>query len=227
MSAFTPPALLGLAKEALAGWKADNCLSMGAALAFYSLLSMAPLLVLVISIAGLVIGRDEAQALLMTQLGGLLGDTGAKGVQTVLEAASTERDGWLQTLISFAVLALGATTVFSELQDDLNRIWKCDAPKAAGIWAQVRNRLLSFGLIAAVGLLLLMSLVVSAVISYLGSFLGGSAVIARILDLAGSVVITTLLFATIFKILPSRRIPWSARSSASPSRPASAPSMGC
>jgi len=208
VKALAPRALGGLVKEAFAGWKADNCLSMGAALAFYSLLSMAPLLVLVITIAGLAIGRDEAQALLMTQLSGLLGDTGAEGVKVVLEAASRDKDGILQTAVSFLALVVGATTVFGELQDDLNRIWKCDTAKAAGIWAQVRKRLLSFGLIGAVGLLLLTSLVVSAAISYLGTFLGGSAIVARILDLAGSLVITTLLFATIFKILPSRRIPW-------------------
>ena len=209
MSALAPRSLLGLAKDSFAGWKADNCLSMGAALAFYSLLSMAPLLVLVITIAGLVIGRDDAQDLLMTQLSGLLGDTGAQGVQTVLDSASSEKHGILQTVISFVVLVVGATTVFAELQDDLDRIWKCEPSKAAGLWGQIRKRLLSFGLIAAVGLLLLMSLAVSAALSYLGNFLGGSAIVAHVLDLAGSLVITTLLFATVFKLLPSRRIPWS------------------
>jgi membrane protein len=208
MKALAPRALLGLAKEAFAGWKEDNCLSMGAALAFYSLLSMAPLLVLVITIAGLVIGHDEAQSLLMAQLSGLLGDAGAEGVKVVLDAASKDKDGILQTVVSFLALLVGATTVFGELQDDLNRIWKCDTSRVAGIWAQVRKRLLSFGLIAAVGLLLLTSLAVSAAISYVGSFLGGGAIVGRILDLAGSLVITTLLFAVIFKILPSRRIPW-------------------
>ena len=208
MSVLAVRDLPGLAKEAFAGWKADNCLSMGAALAFYSLLSMAPLMVLVVSIAGLAIGRDEAQTLLMTQLSGLLGDTGAEGVRVVLDAASRDKEGILQTVVSFVALLVGATTVFSELQDDLNRIWKCDTSKASGIWSQVRKRLLSFGLIAAVGLLLLTSLVVSAAISYLGTFLGGAAVVGRILDLVGSIVITTMLFGVIFKILPSRRIPW-------------------
>ena len=200
--------LPALAREALAGWKADNSLSMGAALAFYSLLSMAPLLVLVISIAGLVIGRDEAQSLLITQLSGLLGDTGAEGVRVVLDAASKDREGILQAAVSFIALLVGATTVFGELQDDLNRIWKCDTSKSSGIWSQVRKRLLSFGLIGAVGLLLLTSLVVSAAITYVGTFLGSSAIVGRVLDLAGSLVITTLLFAVVFKILPSRRIPW-------------------
>ena len=201
--------LLRLAKSAAKGWKADNCLSMGAALAFYSLLSMAPLLVLVITVAGLVIGRDEAQALLFTQLSGLLGDTGAEGVKTVLDAASSKDGGIVQTLVSGFVLLLGATTVFGELQDDLDRIWKSETPKAKGLWGQVRKRLLSFGLIVVIGFLLLMSLVVSAAVSYMGAhWFGGEALVARLLELAGSLAVMTALFAMTFKILPSRRIPW-------------------
>ena len=204
-----PKAQLGLIKSAAKGWKADNCLSMGAALAFYSLLSMAPLLVLVITVAGLVIGRDEAQALLFTQLSGLLGETGAEGVKVVLDAAADKKDGILQTLISFVVLLIGATTVFGELQDDLDRIWKVETPKASGVWGQVRKRLLSFGLIVVIGFLLLVSLVVSAAVSYMGSrWFGGTEAIARALELAGSLLVMTALFALIFRILPSRRIPW-------------------
>ena len=204
-----PKAQLGLVKSAAKGWKADNCLSMGAALAFYSLLSMAPLLVLVITVAGLAIGRDEAQALLFTQLSGLLGETGAEGVKVVLDAAADKKDGMLQTLISFVVLLIGATTVFGELQDDLDRIWKVETPKASGVWGQVRKRLLSFGLIVVIGFLLLVSLVVSAAVAYMGSrWFGGTEAIARALELVGSLLVMTALFALIFRILPSRRIPW-------------------
>ena len=195
--------------DTLKGWQADNCMSMGAALAFYSLLSMAPLLVLVISLAGLIVGRDEAQALLMTQISGLLGETGAEGVRSLLDSAGDDKEGIFQTLISGFLLLIGATTVFGELQDDLDRIWKCQAPKAAGLWGQVRKRLLSFGLIVVIGFLLLVSLVVSAVVSYMGgAWFGGNEAVARVLELAGSLVVMTGLFAMTFKILPSRRIPW-------------------
>lgn len=208
---LTLRALPRLFKEAAKGWKADNCLSMGAALAFYSLLSMAPLMVLVITVAGLVIGRDEAQALLFTQLSGLLGETGAEGVRTVLDAASSEKEGMIQSVISFFVLLVGATTVFGELQDDLNRIWKARSPKASGIWGQVKKRLLSFGLIVVIGFLLLVSLAVSAAVSYLGSvWLAGAAEsLAHGLELLGSLIVMAALFALTFKILPSRDIPWS------------------
>ncbi|MDQ3024954.1 MAG: YihY/virulence factor BrkB family protein [Pseudomonadota bacterium] len=209
MKLASPRTILRLVKHSLKGWKADNCMSMGAALAFYSLLSMAPLLVLVVSLAGIIIGADEAQALLMSQLSGLLGDAGADGVRTVLDAASNDKEGVFQTLVSGFLLLLGATAVFGELQDDLNRIWKCESPKAAGLWGQVRKRLLSFGLIVVIGFLLLVSLVVSAAISFMGSaWFAGSEAMARVLELAGSLVVMTGLFAMTFKILPSRRIAW-------------------
>jgi membrane protein len=205
-----PGSIPGLFKTALEGWRADNCLSMGAALAFYSLLSMAPLMILVITVAGLVIGRDEAQALLFTQLSGLLGDTGAEGVRAVLDSASSDTEGILQSIVSGFVLLIGATTVFGELQDDLNRIWKTRAPKAAGVWGQVRKRLVSFGLIVVTGFLLLVSLAVSAAVAYLGSvWLAGAAEgVAHALELAGSLIVMTALFGLTFMILPSRRIPW-------------------
>jgi membrane protein len=198
-----------LFKLALKGWNADNCLSMGAALAFYSLLSMAPLLVLVITLAGIFIGRDEAHELLLTQMSGLLGETGGQGVRTLLESASHDQKGLLQTLVSFALLVVGATTVFGELQDDLNRIWKAKADKASGIWSQVRKRLLSFGLIVVIGFLLLTSLAVSAAISYMGgNWFGGTEAVARTLETAASLVVMTFLFGLTFKILPSQRPAW-------------------
>lgn len=206
---ISPRRLGHVFRLAFKGWNDDNCMSMGAALAFYSLLSMAPLLVLVITLAGLVIGRDEAHALLLAQMSGLLGDTGAEGVRTVLGSASEDKKEILQTVVSFLLLIIGATTVFGELQDDLNRIWKSASDKVGGIWAQVRKRLLSFGLILVIGLLLLTSLVVSAAISYMGGeWFGGNEHVARVLELTASLLVMTGLFALIFKILPSRRIPF-------------------
>jgi len=204
-----PRALLGVLKRSVSAFVDDNAMSMGAALAFYSLLSMAPLLILVITLVGWVIGRDEAQQLLLIQLSGLLGDTGAEGVKTVLGATDTVREGLFATITSGVVLLVGATTVFGELQDDLNRIWKCKAPASAGILGYLRMRLLSFGLIAVLGFLLLVSLVVSAAVSYMGAaWFGGNEAIGHALELIGSIALMTLLFAMTFKILPSKRIPW-------------------
>jgi membrane protein len=210
LAAFRPRNLLHLAKASFAGFSADNAASMGAALAFYSLLSMAPLLVLVITIAGIFIGRDHAQEVLFTQLSGLLGDTGAEGVSVLLKSANTSKEGLLQTLISGIMLLVGATTVFAELQSDLNRIWKCDGPKSSGVLGWLRTRLLSFGLIAALGFLLLTSLVMSAAIAYMGTtwFSGAGEAAGHVLDFVGSIVILTFVFALIFKILPGRRLPF-------------------
>ena len=126
-------ALGDLFVRAFKGWSADSAPSMGAALAFYTLFSLAPLLVLVIAITGLVIGHDAAQQLVLAQLSGLLGDTGAQGVKSVLDATSTHKDGMVATAVSLATLALGATTVFAELRDDLDRIWHCEAPKGSAL----------------------------------------------------------------------------------------------
>jgi membrane protein len=204
-----PRSLRGVVRKSIAGFSADNASSMGAALAFYSLLSMAPLIVLVITIAGLFIGRDDARQLLFTQLSGLLGDTGAQGVSELLRSATTDKDGILQTVVSFVVLVAGATTVFAELQSDLNRIWKCDSPRSSGLWGWIRTRLLSFGLIAALGFLLLVSLVMSAAIAYMGSaWFGGSEAAGHVLDIAASIIVLTGMFALIYKVLPGRHIPF-------------------
>lgn len=199
---------LALLKAAYKGWKDDWAPSMGGALAFYTLFSLAPLLVLVIAVAGLVIGRDEAQQLLMTQLSGLLGDAGAQGVQTVLDAANKQKEGLIATAVSLATVAVGATTVFAELSNDLDRIWRYKAPETAGIWALLRKRFLSFGLVVAIGFLLLVSLAVSAALSYVGQFLGGSAVAMHALELVVSIAVVTGLFGVMFKVLPSAHVAW-------------------
>jgi membrane protein len=209
MNMLSPRNVWDLAKRAFTAWSEDGANSMGAALAFYTLLSMAPLLVLVITVAGLIIGRDEAQQLLMSQLSGLLGDTGAQGVQTVLEAADNQESGLKATIVSFFTLLLGATTVFAELKTDLDRIWKVKAPKSSGLWNFIRTRLLSFGLVVSIGFLLLVSLVVSAFLSYVGtSLLGGSEAAMYALEFVGSMVVMTFLFAAVYKVLPSEPIAW-------------------
>lgn len=200
-----------IAREAASEWVEDGAPSMGAALAFYSLLSLAPLLVLVIAIAGLAIGREEAQQLLFTQLNGLLGEAGAQGIKAVLDAADNEKEGWMAAAVGFVVLVLGATTVFAELKTDLDRIWDFKAKKVNGILKFLRARLLSFGVVIAVGFLLLVSLAVSGFIAAIGAYFTGGIVSQALLHLVefiGSFVIITGLFALIYKLLPSIRIEW-------------------
>lgn len=198
-----------LARRALKAWSDDAAPSMGAALAFYTLFSLAPVLLLAIAVAGFFMGRDEAQNLLLAQLTQLLGDKAAIGIETMLDAAGSRDPGRIPALVGALTLALGATTVFVELRSDLDRIWRCDKSKATGAWDFVRTRLLSFGMVVTIGFLLLVSLVVStAVTAFDGRWLGASPVAAHAADFAVSVLVITGLFAAIFKLLPTARIAW-------------------
>jgi membrane protein len=191
------------------GWIDDSGSSMGAALAFYSLLSIAPLLLVVIGVAGVFWGRTEAQTLLMDQITSVVGDNAAAGIQLVLDNASQGAgDGMVPALIGFATALFGAATVFNQLQQDLDRIWRHHARKT-GVMGMVRSRLLTFGMVLSVGFLLLVSLVVSTALSAVSSAWLGSLVGARTLEFALSFLVVTGLFAMIYKILPRTRIAWS------------------
>jgi membrane protein len=201
-----------LAKQSFIAWMEDGAGSMGAALAFYTLFSMAPLLLLVIAIAGLVIGSDVARDLLMNQLTQLLGEQGATAVKSVLEAADKKGESIMAAAVSLVTLALGATTVFAELKRDLDKIWHYQPPKRRGWLIQITSRVGAFGMILVIGFLLMVSLVVSATVTAFGSMwaagLPGSALLLRALEFLGSFFVITGLFAMIYKILPSVRIAW-------------------
>src|ERR1700754_5088875 len=130
---MTPRDAWGLVTEAFRGWSDDEAASMGAALAFYTLFSMAPLLLLVISIAGLVIGTDTARGLIFDQLNELLGEKGAGAVEAILKAADNKEKGLIAAAVSFGTLILGATSVFAELRRDLDRIWKFQKTQVRGL----------------------------------------------------------------------------------------------
>jgi membrane protein len=203
---------VNLAKASVNGWIDDGAASMGAALAFYTLFSMAPLLLLAISIAGLVIGDDVARGLVGDQLRDLLGEQGAAAVQSVLAAADRKGENLVAAAVSLATLALGATTVFAELKRDLDKIWRYTPPKLRGWTSHFTSRFASFGMILVIGFLLMVSLVVSATVSAFGALwadaLPGSALLLRVLEFLGSFFVITGLFAMIYKILPSVHIAW-------------------
>jgi membrane protein len=185
---------------------------MGAALAYYTLFSIAPVLIIVIAVAGFFFGPEAARGEIVAQLRGLLGDDGAAAVQGLLESASKPEEGILATISSIALLILGATTVFAELQSDLDRIWRAEAKSLSGLWAFLRARFLSFGMILALAFLLLVSLVLSAALAALGNWWGGWfeawALVLEILNFVASFAITTGLFALIYKFLPRAEIAW-------------------
>ena len=199
----------GLFKEAASRWVEDRAPSMGAALAYYTAFSLAPLLIIVIAIAGLVFGQEAAQGAIMDQIQGLLGEEGGQAIQSMLANASDLGTGITATVIGFAALILGATTAFVELQDDLDRIWKAPPRAGSGIINLIRSRLLSFGMILGIGFLLTVSLVLSGAISALGKyFFADMEAVLQVANFVVSFAVITLLFAMIYKILPNIQIEW-------------------
>ena len=210
---MTPRQFFGLMKKALAAWSDDYAPSMGAALSYYTLFSITPLLVIVIAIAGFFFGDDAVRGEIFSQLKGLLGVEGARAVQQMLQSVSRPEEGAIAALISFGVLALGATTVIAELQNALDRIWRAPTvKKVGGIRRFARSRLVSFTLILAIAFLLVVSLVFSAAVAAIGKWwgewFGGWEFLAHVIDLLASFGLMTLLFALTYKIVPRVHIRW-------------------
>ncbi|HZQ74584.1 MAG TPA: YihY/virulence factor BrkB family protein [Burkholderiales bacterium] len=201
-----------LAKEAVASWSADYAPSMGAALSYYTLFSIAPLLLIVISIAGIVFGPDAARGEIYEQLRGLMGPDGAAAIEKLLQNVNRPREGAIAAAIGFGVLLLGASSVFGELQNDLDRIWRAPARLKSGLWSLLRTRLLSFGMILGMAFLLMVSLVASAALAALSKWYGpafaGWQVTLHAVDTALSFGFSTLLFAMIYKLMPRVAIQW-------------------
>lgn len=202
-----------LMKDAALSWRDDYASSMGAALAYYTTFSAAPLLLIVVSVAGLVFGPEAARGEIFAQLRGLIGEEGALAVQALLQSVSKPAEGALATLVGTGALLVGATSVFAELQDALDRIWRAPVrERSSGLWDLLRTRLLSFGMILSIGFLLMVSLVVSAALSALGNWwtplLGGWAMVAEGINLGVSFVLITVIFALIYKVMPRARVAW-------------------
>jgi membrane protein len=202
-----------LVKKSVSAWSDDYASSMGAALAYYTLFSLAPLLLLVISVAGMVYGADAARGAVIAQFGGLIGEEGAMAIQGLLKSASHPATSLLTSAISLATLLAGATSIFAELQTDLDRVWRAPAAvKPAGLRGLLRTRLLSFGLIVSIGFLLLVSLVISAALQafgkWYGSWLPGWVLTMELVNQVVSLAFVTALFALMYRILPSVRVAW-------------------
>jgi membrane protein len=205
--------LYNIIRRSLVSWFKDEASSSGAAIAFYTLFSITPILLIVIWIASAFIAPDAVQAHVLTQMQLLLGDTGAAAIRTLLVSAKyAGKDGW-STAVGVMTLVIGATSVFAELQNSLNRIWRTPSAEGnQGVWQAVRGRLLSFGLVLGVGFLLLVSLIISAglegISSWLGSVISDWHMVLLVLDAVVGFAIATVLFALIFKYVPREQIAW-------------------
>jgi membrane protein len=195
------------------GYFDDKVPRLAAALAYYTVFSAAPLLVIAIALAGLVFGHEAASGQIAQQIEGLVGSVGAEAIEGMVASASRQDGGLLATAIGVAVLLFGATGVFGELQDSLNTIWGVKAKPGHSLWLFVRTRLLSFTMVLGVGFLLLVSLLLSALLAGIGAWLSHIwPSLSAAIDVGNVVLIfllSTALFAMIYKLLPDVRLRWS------------------
>lgn len=205
--------ILNLFKATFSAWIDDNAPSMGAALAYYTVFSIAPLLLIVISVAGIIFGVEVAREEIIAQLQNFMGKTGALVVQGLLESVSKPTESVTAAIIGVALLLVGATTVFAELQNDLDRIWRAPTrTKDAGIFGLIRTRVLAFGMILGIGFLLTVSLILSAALAILGKWwaplFGEFKFLANLVDITLSFFLITIAFAMIYKLMPRMKIYW-------------------
>jgi membrane protein len=198
-----------LLKQAASDWLEDRAPRLGAALAYYAVFSIAPLLLIAIAVAGFVYGEDRAQQQVADETRVLVGDEGGRAVRSMLEHATRPGAGVTATVFGVAMLLFGATGLFVELQDSLNTIWRVPPRPGSGLWAFVRDRLLSFLMVMVIALLLLVSVVASTTLSAVARHLGDRQTLWGFAINEGvSLLVVALLFAAVFRMLPDVKIAW-------------------
>jgi membrane protein len=210
---MTAAELWGVLKRAFAGWWNDNVPRMGAALAYYTLFSLAPILIVAIAVTGLVFGAEAVRGEIVGQIEGLVGHEGGLAVQAMLEGAARPSSSIPATVIGLITFFLGATGAFLELQTDLDAIWRVKPKENTSFFkALLKQRLISFGLVLGFSFLLLTSLVVSAALAALHTYMGntfpGVSVLWEAVNVVVSLAVITALFAMIYKVLPDVKLGW-------------------
>ena len=205
-------AIWPILKETASGWDEDNVARLAASLAYYTLLSIAPLIILAVAVAGLAFGQDVARQHIAGELAGVVGAGAGDAVQSIAQNAKTPGSGVLSVCFGLAVLLFGASGVFGELQSALNTVWSVAPKPGRGIWGLIKDRFFSFSLVLGVAFLLLVSLVLTAALSWVGTFfahtLPGGAALWQVVNFGVSVAVVTALFALMFKKLPDAEIRW-------------------
>jgi len=204
--------VFSLVKEAGSDWVADKAPRLSAATAYYTILSLAPLLMICVSIAGLVFNDQTAREGIVAQFREVAGDAGGKAADEMLKNASQFDSGILSITIGVITLLIGASAVFGELQDAFNTVWDAPPRVSSGFWGVIKDRFLSFAMVLSVGFLLLVSMVLSTILSSMGDFAQGSvpgfSFLMRAVEIAVSFAVITTMFALLFKYLPDVYVPW-------------------
>ncbi len=203
---------ISLLKETYNKWSEHQAPRLGASVAFYSILSFAPLMVLMTAVIALVLGQASAQGALVQEARQLVGEHGAETVETLLQNAQKPSSGMFASIIAFVTLLFGASGVFTELQDAMNIMWEVEGKAASGVMGMVKQRLFSFGMVLSVGFLLLVSLVLSAGLAFLGH-VGGQILplppfVLQAMNFVVSLVVVAGVFALMFRYVPSEKVPW-------------------
>ena len=200
-----------LFQQTFSEWNNHDAATMGAALAYYTVLSLAPLLIVAVSIAGMVYGQKAASGEIVNQVRDLVGPGGAEVIQSILANARSPAKGTLASAIGIITLLFGASGVFKALRDSLNRMWGVKQASRRGIWWTIWREFSTFGMVLGIGFLLVASLVISAFVTTVGKFLHGKVPVGLLLgsNVMVSLLVITLLFALIYRVVPSTRIRWS------------------
>lgn len=210
---LTRSTVVSLGRETLERWMEDKASALAAALAYYALFSLAPLVLIATAVAGLAYGREAVEGHLYVQIAGLVGKDSARAIQSIVANVGLHPSGGiLATVVGLLILLVGATGVFAQLQESLNTVWRTRSPTTSGVLDWFRVRFLSLGMVMGVGFLLLVSLVLSALLAGVGQFLGafipGWVVLGHVLNVGVSLAGITVLFAMMFKVLPDTPVAW-------------------
>jgi membrane protein len=205
--------MVGLIKETFRDWSEDKAVRLAAAMAYYTVVALAPLLIIVIAIAGVFFGKEAAEGQIVAQINSLVGQQSGEAIQGIIANASQPKSGVIASIFGIATLLFGASGVFGQLQDGLNTVWEVEPKPGRGILGIIKDRFLSLTMVLGVGFLLLVSLVFSAGLSAFGAYLQGllplPEIILQGLNFVISFIVISLLFAMLFKILPDATIAWS------------------
>ena len=211
-SLLQPAQLWTLLKDTFGAWSRDKVPRHGAALAYYTVLSLVPLLVVIIAMIGLIFGRDAAQGYILDQIGSLVGPQSAAAIKEMIQRASQPSTGIMATIVASVTLLAGASGVFAQLQDSLNSLWGVEPKEGRGLWGLIRDRFLSVATLLGTGFLLLVSLVLSAALAAFGKWFGGwlpaPEFVLQGLEFVISLSVITVLFALMFKALPDAKVAW-------------------
>jgi membrane protein len=207
-----PRTMWHLLKEAASDWSRDRAPRLGAALAYYTVFSLVPFLVVIIAVIGLVFGQQAAQSAILSQIGELVGEQSAAAIKDMIQRADQPSTGLFATALAVGTLLLGASGVFGQLQDALNTVWGVEPKEGRGLWGFIKDRFLSFVAVLGTGFLLLVSLILSSALAAFGKWFGGllpiPEAVMQLMNFALSFLVITGLFALIFKVLPDARVAW-------------------